>query len=123
LFKENIEAMVSKLENLITTKTIVGDPIVSGNVTIIPVMAAGFGFGLGSGEGPDTIKGGGKGSGGGAGGGLKPVALVVLQEGDLKVYSLAQKGVLERLAEVVPELLAKIGAQDHGHAFGHNHNR
>ncbi|HUW64273.1 MAG TPA: spore germination protein GerW family protein [Spirochaetia bacterium] len=111
MFKENIEAVVSRLENLITTKTIVGEPIVSGNVTIIPVMSAAFGFGLGSGENNDTAKCGGKGSGGGAGGRIKPVALVVLQEGEVKVYSLAQKGTLEKLAEVVPEVLARFGKQ------------
>lgn len=115
MFKENIEALVAKLEDLITTKTIVGDPIVSGNVTIIPIMAASFGFGLGNGEGPDAVKGGGKGSGGGGGGGIKPVALIILQEGDVKVYSLAQKGTLEKLAEIVPEILTKVVDQGHNH--------
>lgn len=111
MIKENIEAIVSRLENLITTKTIVGDPITSGNITIIPIISASFGFGTGSGEGTDcSNKGGiGKGGGGGAGARISPTALIIIQEGEVKVYSLAQKGTLEKLAELVPEALSRFG--------------
>ena len=109
MLKENIEAIVSRLENLITTKTVVGEPIVSGNTTIIPIMSASFGFGSGSGEGSDPGKGAGKGGGGGAGAKVSPTALVVIQEGEVKVYSLSQKGTLEKLAGLIPEVVAKFG--------------
>lgn len=109
MLKENIETIVSRLENLITTKTIVGDPIVSGSITIIPVMSACFGFGTGSGEGSDPGKGAGKGGGGGAGARINPTALVVIQGGEVKVYSLGQKGTLEKLAGLIPEVVAKFG--------------
>jgi len=108
MLKENIEAIVSRLEKLITTKTIVGDPIVSGNTTIVPIMSASFGFGSGSGEGSDP-KGAGKGGGGGAGAKVNPTALVVIQEGEVKVYSLSQKGTLEKLAGLIPDVVAKFG--------------
>lgn len=111
MLKENIETIVSRLESLINTKTIVGDPIISGNITIIPIMTASFGFGTGSGEGSDPGKGGGKGSGGGAGVRINPTALVVIQEGEVKVYSLAQKGTLEKLAGLIPEVVAKFGKE------------
>ncbi|OAT85222.1 GerW family sporulation protein [Desulfotomaculum copahuensis] len=109
MIKENIEAIVSRLENLITTKTIVGDPITSGNITIIPIISASFGFGTGSGEGTDPSRGGGKGGGGGAGARINPTALIIIQEGEVRVYSLAQKGTLEKLAELVPEALSRFG--------------
>ena len=118
MFKENVEALVDRLENLLVSKTIVGDPVVSGDITIIPVMSVGFGFGIGSGEGPDAVKGGGKGSGGGGGGSVRPVALVVIQDGDVKVYSVGQKGFLEQLGAMVPEILAKVASQGHGHHHG-----
>ncbi len=107
-FKENVDALVSKLATLITTKTIVGEPFTAGNATIIPIMSAGFGFGTGTGEGDHHGRGVGHGAGGGAGARISPVALVVLQDGDLKVYSLAQKGTLEKLAEIVPDVLGKL---------------
>jgi uncharacterized spore protein YtfJ len=57
MFKEDIESLVSRLENLLTTKTVVGEPMVHGNTTIIPIMTAAVGFGLGSGEGQDPKSG------------------------------------------------------------------
>lgn len=112
MLKENVEAIVSKLENLINTKTIVGDPIVSGNITILPIMSASFGFGTGGGEGSEASKGTGKGEAGGAGVRIRPVALVVIQEREVKVYSLGQKGTLEKLAGLIPEIATRF-VKDH----------
>lgn len=107
MFKENLEALVSRLENLMTTKTLVGEPIVSGSITIIPIMTAAVGFGLGSGEGTDN-KHGGKGAGGGAGIRLSPTALLIIQGEKVQVYSVAKKSALEQLAAMVPEALSKF---------------
>jgi len=112
MLKEDLETIVSHLEKMVSTKTIVGDPIASGNTTIIPILTASFGFGSGGGEGNDPSHGAGKGSGGGAGAKLAPTALIIVQGDDVKVYSLAQKGTLEKLAELIPEVLAKLGKND-----------
>lgn len=105
MFKENIEAIVSHLENLISSKTVMGNPIVSGNTTIIPVINASCGFGGGSCEEKSKCA-----CGGGGGGGVKlnTSALVVIQGDDVKIYSLTQKGTLSSLAEMIPETLSKI---------------
>ncbi|NLV17668.1 MAG: sporulation protein [Syntrophomonadaceae bacterium] len=109
MFKENIETIASKLENLVSTKTMVGTPIVSGNVTIIPILSAAFGFGSGVGEGGE--KSGhhhGKGTGGGGGAKVDPIAMVVIQDGEVKVYSLGKGGTLEKLAELIPTVLGSV---------------
>lgn len=108
MFKEDIEALVSRLENLISTKTIVGEPIVSGNTTIIPIVSASVGFGMGSGEGQDEKCHGGKGTGAGAGMKLSPSALLIMQGDNVQVYSLNQKGCLAQLAEMIPDVIKKI---------------
>lgn len=111
MFKENIESLVSHLENLISNKTVVGEPIVSGNTSIIPIVTASVGFGLGSGEGNDEKCLGGKGAGGGAGLKLSPTALLVIQGDDVQVYSLAQKGSLVKLAEMLPDVINKFNTK------------
>ncbi|HBC91327.1 MAG TPA: sporulation protein [Pelotomaculum sp.] len=108
MFKENVEAILSSLNNMVSTKTIIGEPIIHGNTTIIPILTASFGFGLGDGEGSEPSRGTGKGSGGGAGAKLAPTALIIVQGDDVKIYSLAQKGTLEKLAELVPVILSKV---------------
>ena len=111
MLNETIETIVSKLENLVNSKTVIGEPTVVGNVTIIPVISASFGFGTGSGEGTEQGKESGKGGGAGAGAKVTPCALLVIQDGETKVYSMGQKGTLERLAEIVPEIMSKHGGQ------------
>ncbi|ADG06906.1 GerW family sporulation protein [Kyrpidia tusciae] len=108
MFKETVDAIVAHLENLVNTKTVIGEPITAGNTTLIPVVSASFGFGGGGGQGNEPEGSGGTGSGGGAGAKLTPTALVVIRDDDVKVFSLTQKGALERLAELVPELASKI---------------
>ncbi len=114
MFKEDIDALVSRLENLISTKTVVGEPIVSGNTTIIPIVTASVGFGMGSGEGQDEKHQGGKGTGAGAGMKLTPSALLIIQGDNVQVYSLANKGSLAKLAEMIPEVLSKFKPQEEG---------
>ncbi|MCL6477175.1 MAG: sporulation protein [Peptococcaceae bacterium] len=111
MFKEDMEALVSRLENLISTKTIVGDPIISGSITVIPIVTASAGFGLGSGEGQDEKHQGGKGTGGGAGMKITPSALLIIQGDNVQVYSLTQKGTLDKLAELIPDVVNKFKSQ------------
>lgn len=108
MFKENMDALAAHLENLVKTKTIIGETIIAGNVTIIPVVTASFGFGLGGGEGNEPGKGVGKGSGGGAGAKVVPTAIIAIKGDDVQVFSLGEKGTWEKLIEVVPELISKI---------------
>ena len=108
MFKDDIETLVSRLENLISTKTIVGEPIVSGNTTIIPIVTASVGFGMGSGEGQEGANQGGKGTGAGAGMKLTPSALLVIQGDNVQVYSMNQKGNLAKLAEIIPDVINKF---------------
>ncbi len=108
MFKEDMEAIASHLENLVKSKTIVGDPITAGSATVIPIITASFGFGLGGGEGTESGKGGGKGSGGGGGAKISPTALLVVKGDDVQVFSLGEKGSLEKLIALVPDFITKI---------------
>ena len=45
MLKDNIDALVSKLEHLVSTKTVIGEPITVGNNTLVPVISASFGLG------------------------------------------------------------------------------
>ncbi|MDD2554635.1 MAG: spore germination protein GerW family protein [Desulfotomaculaceae bacterium] len=111
MFQESIDSIVSRLENLIKTKTIVGEPINAGNTTIIPVMSASFGFATGVGEGTEPGKGGGKGGGGGAGARVTPAALIIIRDGEVDVYNLGQKGSLEKLAKIIPDIVSKFSKE------------
>lgn len=94
---------VSEIERMLSTKTVVGEPIKIESHTLIPLVNVGFGFGVGSGQGNDSQKGTGSGGGTGGGGGVKPVALIVVNEDGVRVETIKSgtASVLEKVAESV----------------------
>ncbi|WP_244625199.1 GerW family sporulation protein [Methanococcoides vulcani] len=103
-----IKEVSSELERLVSTKTVVGDAVVAGDKTIIPVTKVSFGFGSGGGEG--TKEGAETGFGGGGGGGAKiePVAFIVIEEEGVRLLTLSGKSDIGKLIEAVPEVFEKI---------------
>ena len=104
---ENVEKLfdkaVGEIERMLTTKTVVGDPInIEGN-TLIPLVNVGFGFGVGGGQGSEPQKGSGQGGGTGGGGGVKPVALVIVNADGVRVEPIKSgtASVLEKVAESI----------------------
>ena len=53
-----LKATLTKLERLLSTRTVVGEPIVVEGSTLIPLVAVGFGFGAGGGSGKGAKKDG-----------------------------------------------------------------
>lgn len=107
-FEDILKMSTSELEKFLTTKTVVGDPIIVGDVTLVPIQNVSFGYGTGGGEG-GSDKDKGAGGGGGAGAHLRPVAIVAVKNGtDVQLYSLGKKGAAEAVVELIPEVLSKI---------------
>lgn len=74
-----IGQLADKLGAIATAKTIYGDPIERGEITVIPVAKVLYGFGGGEGE-----KDGHGGAGGGGGIKVIPVGYIELKNGDSK---------------------------------------
>lgn len=102
---QNIEVLfdkaVAEIERMLNTKTVVGDPITIESATLIPLINVGFGFGVGGAEGTETQKTSGAGGGTGGGGGVKPVGLVVIQDGEVRVEAIKSgaASVMEKVAD------------------------
>jgi uncharacterized spore protein YtfJ len=105
---ENVEDILKtsleELERVLSTKTVVGEPIVVEGNTLIPLISIGFGFGAGGGSGKSK-KGAeeGKGSGTGGGGGIRPVALVIVNKEGVRVEPIksGMASVFEHLGETI----------------------
>ncbi len=102
-----LDAMASKLERFLSTKTVVGEPIVVGEVTLVPIQMATFGFGAGGGEGKGEKE---TGTAGGAGGGatLKPIAIVAVIGDDVRMFTFGKKDMMDQIAKLIPQCLSKI---------------
>lgn len=97
-----MQAALSRIESTLDTRHVVGDPVIVGDYTIIPLISIGFGVGVGSGSGKadEFIKGEGSGGAAAAGGGLKPVAVVVIGPDGARVEHIkgSTASLLESLA-------------------------
>lgn len=100
-----LKTALGEIEHLLSTKTVVGEPIQVGGNTIVPLVSVGFGFGGGAGGGEDqkTAMARGSGSGAAGGGGIKPVAVIIIdKDGVARVESVrATASVVEKFGDAV----------------------
>ena len=111
--EENIGAMMDKLEKFLVNKTVVGEKIEIGNVTIIPFLSVGFGSGVGLGEG-GAGDNQGNGGGGGLGGSIKPIAVLVIKDGNAEMLPIKKSSGLEALVAMVPDIMLKLNLEKTG---------
>lgn len=108
-----LKTTLTEIEKMLTTRTVVGEPIEIAGHTLIPLVSVGFGFGGGGGEGEDPKRAGAKGAGGGTGGGggIKPVALIVIdKDGHVRVEPIrATASAVEKLGEAVARVVRTAG--------------
>ena len=101
--KEIAKTTMEEIERLLSTKTVVSEPISVEGATLIPLVAFGFGFGAGGGSGKNEKTGEGDGGGTGGGGGMRPVAVVVITEDGVRVQPIrpGATGLVEKIAESI----------------------
>jgi uncharacterized spore protein YtfJ len=103
-----LKTSMGEIERLLSTKTVVGEPITAEGNTIIPLISIGFGFGAGGGTGKNE-KGSGTGTGGG--GGIKPVAVIVVNKDGVTVAAIkgGTASALEKVGEIIVKAIEHRG--------------
>lgn len=103
---------IEEIEKVLTTKTVVGEPMTVEGVTLIPLISVGFGFGAGGGSGRGEAKQKGEGAGGGAGGGawVRPVAVVIIDKDGVRIETVRRglSAMVEKISDTVPKVVEKI---------------
>lgn len=112
-----VKTAVGEIEKLLSARTVVGEPATIEGATMIPLLSIGFWFGAagasGKGEAKQKGEGSGEGTVGGTGGagGVKPIAVVIIDKGGVRVESV--KGTLatavEKISETIPQIVPKWG--------------
>ncbi len=108
-----LKATLGEIERLLSTRTVVGEPIHLEGQTIIPLVAVGFGFCAGgaSGKNQKTASLEGLGGGSGAGGGVKPVAVIIASKDGVRLESVRRgaANVVEKVGQAVGHIIEKRG--------------
>ena len=72
-----LKTLVEELSSVLSSKSVIGEPIIQEDKVLIPVTKLGFAIGSGSGK-SSRKEVGGEGVGGGGGGGVEPIALITI---------------------------------------------
>lgn len=103
-----IKNVMGEIENVMRTRTVVGDPISAGEFTVIPVSKVTFGFGAGGG-GSEKKPAGGSGEGVGGGWSIEPLAFVVIGKEGARLYSIKhEESVMGKLIDMAPKVAEKV---------------
>ena len=108
---QNISALFEQLEKFFKTETVFGEAIQVGALTLIPVISIAFGAGGGGGSGKDPKGADGTGGGSGAGGRISPSALIVIKDDEVSVMPLTNRGSIDKIVEMIPEMMNKMSCQ------------
>jgi uncharacterized spore protein YtfJ len=104
-----LKTSLGEIERVLSTKTVVGEPIQVDGITLIPLISIGFGFGAGGGGGKAKTSDEGSGAGIGGGGGIKPVAVIVIGKDGVHIAPVKSgTGLSEKLGELVGKAMEKM---------------
>ena len=110
--KEVIDSRLSGMDAVLSSKTVVGQPVVVGDTTIIPLVDVSFGVAAGSGnESRNFSK---NSSAGGMGGKVSPNAIIVIKDGNTRLLSVKNQDSITKILDMVPEVIHRISKDKKG---------
>lgn len=107
--KSVMDTTMDKLRTMVDADTIIGTPVVVGNITLLPISRVSFGLATGGSDFPSKSGQELFGGGGGAGVTVNPVAFICIN-GDnvhmMPVYS--EMNTIDKAINMAPELIDKV---------------
>ena len=107
-----VKTTLGEIEKVLSTRTVVGEPITIDGTTLIPLISVGFGFGAGGGSGKGEAKQKGEGTGGGTGGGagIRPIAVVVIDKEGVRIEPIkgGMATAVENIGQAIPRMMERF---------------
>lgn len=102
---ELIKNTLNEIQDLMLTRTVVGDPIEAGDHTVIPVSKVTFGFGGGGGESKEADAG----QGVGGGWSIEPVGFVIIGPEGARLLTIGEKdSITSKLLDLAPKVVETV---------------
>ena len=99
-FNESVQVLFDKVDDLVSTKTVVGDAIQSDGITILPLIEVSVGAGVGAKEGVNAA--------GGMGARITPTAILVIHAGGVQTINLKNQDAVSKLIDMAPGVVNKL---------------
>jgi uncharacterized spore protein YtfJ len=111
-FKESVDVLFNKVEDLVSTKTVVGEAIVIGDLTLLPLIEVAVGAGAGAKENVNAA--------GGVGAKITPSAVLVIHNGSVQTLNIKNQDAVSKLIDMAPGVVNKL---NFGSIFGNRDNK
>lgn len=103
---QTVETLFKGLDGFMSTKTVVGEPVKFDDGTIIvPLIDVSFGVGAGAFANNERKK---DRAAGGMGGSMQPSAVLVIQNGSVKLVNVKKQDGLTKILDMVPDFVNKF---------------
>lgn len=106
-FKETVESLFRGMDEVVSSKTVVGDAIHINGTIILPLVDVSFGMGAGALNADKKER-----SGGGIGGKITPSAVIVIQDGKTKLVNIKNQDTVTKLLDMVPDVIDRFTSND-----------
>lgn len=106
-FKDTVTSLIEGMDQYFTTKTVVGEAIHIDGTIVVPLVDVSFGIGAGT-MAQDKKNNGG----GGMGAKMTPSAMLVINEGKVRLVNVRQQDGLTKVLDMVPDLLDRFKKDD-----------
>lgn len=105
-FDNLMHSMMQNASTVITSKTVMGDPITVGDTILIPMNEVTIGCGAGADNSAKKNNGGG-----GFHAKMTPSAVLVIRGDNTRVVSIKDQNSISRLIDLIPEVVDKFTAR------------
>jgi len=104
-FESTVSSLFQGMDHFVSSKTVVGDTITVGDTIILPLVDVTFGVGAGASAGNNKNNGGG-----GLGGKISPSAVLVIQDGNIRLVNIKNQDAVTKVLDLVPDFINKFTA-------------
>ncbi len=104
-FQGVVDSLLRGMDTVLSSKTVVGEPISVGDTIILPLVDVSFGVGAGAGN--NSGKGSASGAGG-LGGKMTPSAVLVIKNGSTKLVNIKNQDTMTKVLDMIPDLVDKF---------------
>ncbi len=99
-FSESVDVLFHKVEDLVSTKTVVGEAITLDGLTLLPLIEVAVGVGAGAKENVNAA--------GGMGAKITPSAVLVIQGDSVQMINIKNQDAVSKLIDMAPGVVNKL---------------
>ena len=99
-FNEAVNVLFDKVDDLVSTKTVVGEAIVVGDLTLLPLIEVAVGAGVGTKEAANAA--------GGVGAKITPSAILAITPNGTHLINVKNQDAITKLIDMAPGVVNKL---------------